>query len=111
MEEIKYIEPSQLRDEMLRLRNEKKMDFLENLIGMDWGAPAEGDAPEMTRGLGVVYRLESTETHEHAAVKTSTLDREHPQLPTVSDIWKIANIYEREVYDFYGIEFINHPDM
>jgi len=111
MEEIKYIEPSQLRDEMLRLRNEKKMDFLENLIGMDWGTPAEGDAPEMTRGLGVVYRLESTETHEHAAVKTSTLDREHPQLPTVSDIWKIANIYEREVYDFYGIEFINHPDM
>jgi NADH-quinone oxidoreductase subunit C/D len=37
---------------MLRLRNEKKMDFLRSLIGMDWGVPAEGDTPETTRGLG-----------------------------------------------------------
>ena len=37
MEEIKYIEPAALHDEMLRLRNEKQMDFLESLTGMDWG--------------------------------------------------------------------------
>ena len=35
--EIKYIEPSVLHDEMLRLRKEKQMDFLECLSGMDWG--------------------------------------------------------------------------
>ena len=34
--EIKYIEPSVLHDEMLRLRKEKQMDFLECLSGMDW---------------------------------------------------------------------------
>ena len=32
-------------------------------------------------------------------------------LPSVSDLWDIANIYEREVYDFYGIIFTGHPDM
>ena len=63
MEEIKYIEPAALRDEMLRLRNEEKMDFLESLTGMDWGVPTEGDAPGTVRGLGIVYHLESTETH------------------------------------------------
>ena len=33
MQEIKYIEPAALHDEMARLRNERKMDFLtgENL--------------------------------------------------------------------------------
>ena len=31
--EIKYIEPSALHDEMLRLRKEKQMDFLECLSG------------------------------------------------------------------------------
>lgn len=111
MEEIKYIEPIALHEEMLRLRDERKMDFLESLTGMDWGVPDEKDAPETTRGLGVVYHFESTETGERTVVKTSTLDREHPELPTVSDIWKTANINEREVFDFFGIVFIGHPDM
>lgn len=31
MQEIKYIEPAALRKEMTRLRNERKMDFLESL--------------------------------------------------------------------------------
>lgn len=51
MEEIKYIEPAALHDEMLRLRNEKQMDFLESLTGMDWGVADEGDAPNVTRDL------------------------------------------------------------
>ncbi|KAB4020922.1 NADH-quinone oxidoreductase subunit C, partial [Bacteroides uniformis] len=55
--EIKYIEPSVLHDEMLRLRKEKQMDFLECLSGMDWGIPDEKDAPDTPRGLGVVYLL------------------------------------------------------
>ena len=67
MEEIKYIEPAALHDEMLRLRNEKQMDFLESLTGMDWGVADEGDAPNVTRGLGVVYHLESTVTGERTA--------------------------------------------
>ena len=37
MEEIKYIEPAALHDEMLRLRNEKQMDFLESLRVLDGG--------------------------------------------------------------------------
>ena len=33
------------------------------------------------------------------------------RLPSVSDIWKGAEFNEREVYDYYGIRFIGHPDM
>ncbi len=111
MEEMKYIKPQDLHAELKRLREVEKMDFLESLTGMDWGVPAEGDAPEMQRGLGVVYHLESTVTGKRMAVKTSTLDRENPSLPSVTDIWKGAELPEREVYDFYGIVFVGHPDM
>ena len=45
------------------------------------------------------------------AVRTATLDREHPELPSVCDIWKAADFLEREVFDFYGVVFIGHPDM
>ena len=37
MNAIRYIEPAALHDEMLRLRQEEQMDFLECLTGMDWG--------------------------------------------------------------------------
>ena len=103
--------PAALHDEMLRLRNEKQMDFLESLTGMDWGVADEGDAPNVTRGLGVVYHLESTVTGERIAIKTSTNNRETPEIPSVSDIWKAADFNEREVFDYYGIVFIGHPDM
>ncbi|MFA6811924.1 MAG: NADH-quinone oxidoreductase subunit D [Bacteroidaceae bacterium] len=102
MEEIQVIEPVALHGEMLKLRKEKQMDYLVSLVGMDWGD--EG-------GLGVVYLLRSTLTGENVSIKTATKDRVAPELPTVSDIWKIADFYEREVFDFYGIVFINHPDM
>jgi NADH:ubiquinone oxidoreductase subunit C len=38
-------------------------------------------------------------------------DKAHPVVPTVSDLWKAAEFYEREVFDLFGIHFENHPDL
>lgn len=99
--DAKVVAPADLRKEMERLRAEEHMDFLENLTGLDWEE----------EGLGVIYQLESTETGKRVSLKSVCADRENPMLPSVSDLWDIANIYEREVYDFYGIIFTDHPDM
>lgn len=99
--DAKVVAPADLRREMERLRAEEHMDFLENLTGLDWEE----------EGLGVIYQLESTETGKRVSLKSVCADRENPMLPSVSDLWDIANIYEREVYDFYGIIFTGHPDM
>lgn len=99
--DAKVVAPADLRKEMERLRTEEHMDFLENLTGLDWEE----------EGLGVIYQLESTETGKRVSLKSVCADRENPMLPSVSDLWDIANIYEREVYDFYGIIFTGHPDM
>ena len=110
MEEMQYIEPSAFHAEMLRLRTEEQMDFLESLTGMDWGEPTADNANGKS-GLGVVYHLESSVTGKRKVVYTSTLNREQTELPSVTDILKGAELPEREVYDFYGISFIGHPDM
>lgn len=99
MNDIIETTAGELHELALRLRHEKQMDFMESLTGMDWKDK-----------LGVVYHLESTVTGERQVVKV-TVDRGNPELPTVSDIWKGAELNEREVYDFFGILFINHPDM
>lgn len=39
------------------------------------------------------------------------MDRKSPKLPSVCDLWKGAELNEREVFDYFGIRFLNHPDM
>ena len=98
-----YVEPASLHEVAVALRDDAELqfDFLRSLTGMDWGE----------EGLGVVYHLESTRLGHQLVMRTATADRERPELPTVCDVWKAAELNEREVYDYYGVIFINHPDM
>lgn len=96
------IPPEKLHQLAVELKNsdDTAFDYLFCLSG--------ADVKEL---LTVIYHLTST-THRHDIVlKVSTADRENPAFDTVSDIWETANFHEREAYDFFGIKFINHPDM
>ena len=92
---------------MQELKEKKHFDYLVTIIGEDFGE----------EGLGCIYILENTDTHERTTVKTiarqvsSNNAAVEYVIPTVSMLWKVADILEREVFDFYGIKFLGHPDM
>jgi len=89
--------------EMQNLKDKQGYDYLVTIVGEDFGAE---------EGLGCVYILENSMTHKRCSVKMiAKADQETPYLPTVSNIWRVADLLEREVYDFYGIVFLGHPDM
>lgn len=90
-----------LAAEMAKLKDQKHFDFLVTIVGEDFGE----------EGLGCIYILENTDTHERTSVKAVAADREQAWLPTVSHLWKGAELLEREVYDFFGIRFTGHKDM
>lgn len=77
--------------------------------GYDWLACVVGE--DWSDALGCTYYIKSTSDYSMVSVKVTTTDRENPMLHSVYDVWEIARLEEREVYDFYGIKFINHPDM
>lgn len=87
-----------------KLKETPDLDFdvLSAVVGMDW-----------KEKLGVVYYLTSTgHDWEVISVKVEAAgDRDNAYIHTVSDLWKVANFQEREVYDMFGIKFIDHPDM
>lgn len=99
--ENKIFDLNVFANEMANLKTQKHFDYLVTIIGEDFGE----------EGLGCIYLLENTETHERISVKAVCNNRENPYLPTVSHLWKAADFLEREVYDFLGIKFIGHPDM
>ena len=96
------IQPEQLHQLMTQLKSnsETNFDYLFCLSGMDWGA-----------ALGVVYHLESTIHRHQLVVKVKTEDRENPTFDSVWTIWRTAEFHEREVFDFFGIQFNNHPNL
>jgi NADH-quinone oxidoreductase subunit C len=48
---------------------------------------------------------------KHKLTIKVSASRENPQVKSVANIWRSADWNEREAYDLYGINFINHPDL
>lgn len=90
--------------EMAKLKNDKHFDYLVTIIGEDFG-------PE--EGLGCIYILENTDSHERVSVKqiAKKVGETDYVIPSVLKLWHDADLLEREVYDFFGIKFLGHPDM
>lgn len=84
-----------------QLRNDASLqfNFLFCLTCVDWKTH-----------LTMVYHLRST-IHHHEIVVKAKLDRTNPEIETVSHIWRTAEFHEREVYEMFGVKFLNHPDL
>lgn len=58
----------------------------------------------------LVYRLTSRSMSVGVFLKCS-VDRGRPVVASLVSLWRSALWQEREVYDLFGIEFENHPDL
>jgi NADH/F420H2 dehydrogenase subunit C len=76
-------------------------DLLVDHTAVDW--LAEGC-------FELLYTLYST-THGHTLLVTVLVPRDDPTVPTVCDLWPIAQWQEREVYDLLGVLYDEHPDL
>lgn len=77
-------------------------DMLSCLTGLDNGVEANT--------MEVIYNLYSIPFDRKLTLKV-VLDREKPELPSVTSIWKTADWHEREAFDLLGIKFTDHPDL
>lgn len=68
------------------------------------------DFPEKEKRLEVVYHLYSIPHNARIRLKVPVSEGS-PTVETVSDLWKVANWLEREVWDMFGIVFKGHPDL
>lgn len=60
--------------------------------------------------FGVSYHVYSMLYNRRLRIKTF-VDEDEPVIPTVVDIWPVANWLEREIFDMMGITFDGHPDL
>ena len=96
-----FIDASEFKDFAQVIFNDDNLafDYMFCLTCVDWKTH-----------LTMVYHLESTK-HGHIIIIKAKLDRENPEIETVCDIWRTAELLEREVYELFGVRFLNHPDL
>lgn len=93
----------------LRDHAELKFEQLVDLCGVDYSDYKDGQW-EGAR-YAVVLHLLSVSLNQRVRLRVFARDDDFPVLPTLVDIWPVANWYEREAFDLFGIMFENHPDL
>ena len=91
---------------ILFLKNdpELRFHFLTDLCGIHYP-----DNP-IDKQFAVVYHLHNWYENKRIRIKTF-LNGENPEIKTVYNIFLTANWMERETYDFFGVNFIGHPQL
>ncbi len=86
-----------------------RFEQLIDLCGLDYLDYGEGSY-EGTR-FAVVCHFLSVSLNQRLRLKVFLQDDDFPVLPTLNDLWSVANWFEREAFDLFGIMFEGHPDL
>ncbi len=103
------ISPPELISELLTFLKQEagqKYRRLEDLTAVDESNRRQRPEHRFT----LIYHLLTFEQPGYLRIKVP-LSGEFPEAPSVTNIWPSAGWYEREVFDMFGIKFIDHPDL
>jgi len=91
---------------VLFLKNDPSLrfHFLTDLCGIHY------PDNELERQFAIVYHMHNWYENKRIKIKTF-LNGAKPEIKTLTTIFPSANWMERETYDFYGIDFIGHPQL
>ena len=99
-----------IKEICLFLRDEGGFGFdqLIDVCGVDYSEYGEGSWQGAR--FAVVYHLLSVCNNVRLRLR-AFVDDEEPLIDSVTDVWSVANWFEREAFDLYGILFRGHPDL
>lgn len=97
-----WIEPGSILETARLLKDDESLDFsfLNAVTAVDYVEYFE-----------MVYHLISLRRNSSLVVKSRLYGRENLKAPSVYEVWKGADLQEREVWDLMGIHFEGHPNM
>jgi NADH-quinone oxidoreductase subunit C len=124
-DELTLLAPAERIVELLTFCRDEpdiRCELLADLSGVHWPAGKRTESAQETTGwpsyefgdeagrIEVDYVLYSL-THGHRFRIRVELPDVDPMMPTVTGVYGAANFMEREVYDFFGVQFQGHPNL
>jgi NADH-quinone oxidoreductase subunit C len=96
------VAPENIVTALGRLKYDLKFERLTSIAGVD-RFPAE---PRFE----VVYHLQSIAGKQRIRIK-ARVPGDNPEIESVTSVYRAADWYERETFDFFGVKFLNHPEL
>ena len=78
-------------------------DFLNCITAVDNG-PVAGT-------IDLIYHLTSIPFENSVVLKLQINRDADSSVESLAGLWKTADWHEREIFDFFGVKFANHPDL
>ena len=100
-QQLLVVSADKAREVIATLKDAHGFDYLVDVTAVHW--------PEKDLQFEIVWILYAFGSNQRVRVKAALA--EGSKAPTVTDLYSTANWLEREVYDMFGIEFENHPDL
>jgi NADH-quinone oxidoreductase subunit C len=72
---------------------------------------APGESQPMARRFAVVYHLLSVKHNRRLRLRVFCTDPAMPMVDSINGVWPVADWFEREAFDLFGIIFDGHPDL
>jgi NADH-quinone oxidoreductase subunit C len=101
-ETVLVIQPVKIVPICRMLKEKQGFERLAAVTALDWHP--------MEPRFEVVYQLHSIRNNVRLRLKCR-LEGHDPAIESVCSVWKAADWYEREVFDLFGIRFLNHPNL
>ena len=97
-----WIKAENVVDVLSYLKDEAELDmqFLNSISAVDYIEYFE-----------LVYHLRSLRNNTTLIIKTKCFGREEITVPSITSVWRGAELQEREIWDLMGINFSDHPNM
>jgi NADH-quinone oxidoreductase subunit C len=104
-DDVVILDRANLRESFRLLKDDNQLDydFLSDITAVDYWQKNE---PRFE----VVYQVLSRARRQRLRVRVSVPEND-PAVESLTPIWRGANFMEREVWDLFGIRFIDHPDL
>lgn len=96
------VSPAKLLAALRLLKHDLKFEQLTTVTGVD-RFPAE---PRFE----IVYHLHSFSSKQRIRIK-ARVSGAQPEIESACGVYQGANWYERETFDLFGVQFLNHPDL
>ena len=95
------------------LKKDFNLSFFNWLSAVDWDNDVKtGDAPKepVTPSFEILSCLSQTNSN-NLVISSTVISKENAEIESLVDVFAGANWHEREAYEMFGINFLNHPNL